>query len=131
NQGKYELLARVGEGGMSLVYSARRIHIGDEVAVKILHRKFASDKAARERFRREASAAAMLRHPNIITIYDFAETGDAAIPAYIVMDFINGTPLREMLHSQGRFPIERAIRLMRGICGGGGAGRQGGRHPPG
>ena len=116
--GKYELLARVGEGGMSHVYSARRIHIGDEVAVKILLRKFASDLAARERFRREASAAAMLRHPNIITIYDFAETRDEAIPAFIVMDLINGAPLRELLHSQGRFPVERAERLMRGICAG-------------
>ena len=116
--GKYELLSRAGEGGLSVVYRARRVHIGDDVAVKILLSQFASDNDARARFRREASAAAMLRHPNVITIYDFAETGDVAIPAYIVMDFINGTPLREMLHSQGRFPIERAIRLMRGICGG-------------
>lgn len=116
-EGKYELLARVGEGGMSLVYRARRIHIGDEVAVKILLRQFARDEAARARFRREASAAAMLRHPNIITIYDFAETGDEAIPAFMVMDLINGAPLRELLHS-GRFPVERAMRLMGGICAG-------------
>ena len=119
--GKYELKARVGEGGMSHVYRARRVHIGDEVAVKILLPKFIGDDAARGRFRREAGAAAMLRHPNIITIYDFAETDNEAIPAFIVMDLINGAPLRELLNSQGRFPVERAIRLMRGICAGVGA----------
>ncbi|HSQ20381.1 MAG TPA: protein kinase, partial [Blastocatellia bacterium] len=116
-EGKYELLARVGEGGMSIVYRARRVQIGDEVAVKILLRQFATDDAARARFRREASAAAMLRHPNVITIYDFAETDNQTIPAFIVMDLINGAPLRELLHS-GRFPVERATRLMRGICAG-------------
>ena len=120
-QGKYELLARVGEGGLSIVYRARRIHIGDEVAVKIMLRKFAGDDAARARFRREASAAAMLRHPNIITIYDFAEPDEDAIPAFIVMDLIKGAPLRELLNSRGHFPVERATRLMRGICGGVGA----------
>jgi serine/threonine-protein kinase len=116
-EGKYELLARVGEGGMSIVYRARRIQIGDEVAVKILLPKFATDDAARFRFRREAGAAAMLRHPNIITIYDFAESDHETIPAFIVMDLINGAPLRELLNS-GRFPVERATRLMRGICAG-------------
>ncbi len=117
-QGKYELLARIGEGGLSLVYCARRVQIGDEVAVKILQRKFAGDDAARARFRSEASAAAMLRHPNIITIYDFAEADDETIPAFIVMDLIKGAPLRELLNSQGRLPVGRAMRLMRGICGG-------------
>jgi hypothetical protein len=119
--GKYELLARVGEGGMSVVYSARRVHIGDEVAIKILLPKFAVDDAARARFRREAAAAAMLRHPNIITIYDFAESGKDPVPAFIAMDLINGAPLRELLHTEGRFPVERATRLMHGICGGVGA----------
>jgi tRNA A-37 threonylcarbamoyl transferase component Bud32 len=116
-EGKYELIARIGEGGLSHVYRARRIHIGDEVAVKIMRREFAGDEAARARFRREASAAAMLRHPNIITIYDFAETDSDRIPAYIVMDLINGAPLRELLNS-GPFAVERAERLMRGICAG-------------
>ena len=118
--GKYQLVTRVGEGGMSIVYSARRINIGDEVAFKILRREFAKDEAARARFRLEASAAAMLRHPNIITIYDYAETDDETVPAFIAMDLINGAPLRELLHS-GRFAVERATRLMRGICGGVGA----------
>jgi len=124
--GKYQLLARLGEGGMSVVYRARRVHIGDDVAVKILTGKFVKDDAALARFRREARAAAMLRHPNVITIHDFGETDDVHAPAYIVMEFIRGTPLRELLHSEDHFSVERGLRLMRGICAGvGSAHRQG------
>ena len=124
--GKYELLAKLGEGGMSVVYRARRVHIGDDVAVKILTGKFVKDDAALARFRREARAAAMLRHANVITIHDFGETDDVHAPAYIVMEFVKGTPLRELLRSEDHFSVERAVRLMRGICAGvGSAHRQG------
>ena len=116
--GKYELVAKLGEGGMSVVYRARRAHIGDDVAVKILLGKFVKDDAALARFRREARAAAMLRHPNVITIHDFGETDDEHAPAYIVMEFVRGTPLRDLLKSENRFSVERAVRLMRGICAG-------------
>ncbi len=116
--GKYELMAKLGEGGMSVVYRARRAHIGDEVAVKILLGKFVKDDAALTRFRREARAAAMLRHPNVITIHDFGETDDDHAPAYIVMEFVRGTPLRELLKSEHHLSVERAVRLMRGICAG-------------
>ena len=119
--GKYELKAKLGEGGMSLVYRARRVHIGDDVAVKILTGKFVKDDAAITRFRREARAAAMLRHPSVITIHDFGETDDEQAPAYIVMEFVKGTPLRELLSSEDHFSVERGVRLMRGICAGVGA----------
>src|SRR5689334_5918074 len=124
--GKYELTAKLGEGGMSVVYRARRVHIGDEVAVKILLRKFITNDGALARFRREARAAAMLHHPNVITIHDFGETGEETAPAFIVMEFVKGTPLRDLLSSEGKFPVERALRMMRGICAGvGAAHRQG------
>jgi eukaryotic-like serine/threonine-protein kinase len=124
--GKYELIAKLGEGGMSVVYRARRVHIGDDVAVKILTGKFVTDDAALARFRREARAAAMLRHPSVITIHDFGETDDVHAPAYIVMEFVKGTPLRELLRSEDHFSVERGVRLMRGICAGvGSAHRQG------
>src|SRR5690349_15245479 len=111
---------------MSVVYRARRVHIGDDVAVKILTGKFVKDDAALARFRREARAAAMLRHPNVITIHDFGETDDVHAPAYIVMEFVRGTPLRELLHGENHFSVERGVRLMRGICAGvGAAHRQG------
>src|ERR1700752_100974 len=115
--GKYELLARLGEGGMSIVYRARRVHIGDEVAVKILLPKFVHDEAALARFRREARAAGILHHANVITIHDFGE-GNGQAPTYIVMEFVKGTPLRELLKSADHFPTERALRLMKGICAG-------------
>jgi serine/threonine-protein kinase len=68
----------------------------------------------------------MLRHPNVITIHDFGETDDVHAPAYIVMEFIRGTPLRELLRNENRFSVERGTRLMRGICAGvGSAHRQG------
>jgi serine/threonine-protein kinase len=117
--GKYELTERLGEGGMSVVYRARRVHIGDEVAVKILLDKFVNDDSALERFRREARAAAMVHHPNVITIYDFAQLGDDGSPGFI--EFIKGTPLRDLLKSANHFTVERAVRLMRGICAGVGA----------
>lgn len=120
-EGKYELTARLGEGGMSVVYRARRIHIGDDVAVKILLGKFVKDEAALMRFRREARAAAMLHHPNVITIHDFGEAGDEDAPAFLVMEFVKGTPLRDLLNSKEHFSVERALRLMRGICAGAGA----------
>lgn len=124
--GKYELTALLGKGGMSMVYRARRVRIGDDVAVKILMGKFVTDDAALARFRREARAAAMLHHPNVITIHDFGETDDEHVPAFIVMEFVKGTPLRDLLSSEGRFPVERAVRMMRGICAGvGAAHRQG------
>src|SRR6185503_18857167 len=124
--GKYALKAKLGEGGMSVVYQATRVHIGDDVAVKILTGKFVKDDAALARFRREARAAAMLRHPNVITIHDFGETDDEHAPAYIVMEFVRGTPLRELLRSEDHFSVERGVRLMRGICAGvGAAHRQG------
>ena len=124
--GKYELTAKLGQGGMSVVYRARRVHIGDDVAVKILLGKFVKDDAALARFRREARAAAMLRHPNVITIHDVGETEDDHAPAFIVMEFVKGAPLRELLKNEDHFSVDRAVRLMRGICAGvGSAHRQG------
>ncbi|HEX9919455.1 MAG TPA: WD40 repeat domain-containing serine/threonine-protein kinase [Pyrinomonadaceae bacterium] len=118
---KYELVARLGEGGMGAVYRARRIHIGDEVAVKVLHQSFVADGDAVERFRREARAAAMLRHPNVVTIHDFGEARGSAAPAYIVMELAEGSSLRALLRSEGRLAPARAVALMQDICAGVGA----------
>jgi serine/threonine-protein kinase len=118
---KYELLARLGEGGMGAVYRAQRVHIGDEVALKVLLRKFVADAGLVERFRREARAAAALRHPNVVVIYDYGEAGDEDAPAYIVMELVEGESLRHLLQREGRLAPERAIALMRDICAGVGA----------
>src|SRR5919202_39193 len=119
--GKYELLARLGEGGMGAVYRARRVHIGDEVAVKVLLQKFVADAGLIERFRREARAAAALRHPNIVAIYDYGEARESDVPAYIVMELVEGESLRGLLRREGRLAPARAVALMRDICAGVGA----------
>jgi WD40 repeat protein len=118
---KYELIARLGEGGMGAVYRARRVHIGDEVAVKVLHQSFVADVDAVERFRREARAAAMLRHPNVVTIHDFGEARGSIAPAYIVMELAEGVSLRALLRSEGKLAPARAVALMQDICAGVGA----------
>src|SRR5262249_52315287 len=93
-ESKYELMGKLGEGGMGAVYRAKRLRIGDEVAIKILHQSFVKEPSALERFRREAQAAAVLRHPNIVGIYDYGEQPELGIPAFIVMELVVGEPLR-------------------------------------
>jgi serine/threonine protein kinase len=118
---KYELTSLLGKGGMGAVYHARRVHIGDEVAVKVLLRQFVADSGLIERFRREARAAAALRHPNVVVIYDYGEARKEDAPAYIVMELVEGESLRQLLRQDGRLTPERAVSLMRDICAGVGA----------
>jgi serine/threonine protein kinase len=120
-EAKYELLELLGEGGMGSVYRARRLRIGDHVAVKILHQKFVTEDSAVERFRREAQAAAVLHHPNVVGIYDYGEEPDKGVPAFIVMELVAGEPLRNILDREKRISYERAIALMQTACAGVGA----------
>jgi serine/threonine-protein kinase len=126
---KYKLIEHLGEGGMGSVFRAERLHIGDEVAVKLLHPDLVREQHALERFRREARAAAMIRHRNVVSIHDFSEgqNGDGAkFPAYIVMELVQGVSLGNLLRREGRLSPQRAIALMQDICAGVGvAHRQG------
>ncbi len=134
---KYKLVEHLGEGGMGSVFRAQRLHIGDEVAVKLLHRDLVREKQALERFRREARAAAMIRHQNVVSIHDFSEGSasgssedgngkHANSEAYIVMELVKGVSLGNLLRREGRMYADRAIALMRDICAGVGvAHRQG------
>ena len=92
---KYELLERVGQGGMAVVYRGRDSSLRREVAVKVLHQHLAEHKEARDRFEREAHAVAKLRHENILEIYDFSGTESAE--SYIVTEFIDGQSLKEFI----------------------------------
>jgi len=115
--GKYKLLTQLGSGGMGAVYRARRIHIGDDVAVKLLHREYVNETQTVERFRREAQAAAMLRHPAVVAIYDFGEArGDD--PAFIVMELVEGQTLRKILEVEGALDHHRAVTLLADVCKG-------------
>lgn len=123
---KYKLLESLGQGGMGSVFRAQRLHIGDEVAVKLLHRDLVREKQALERFRREARTAAMIRHPNVVTIHDFNDGTSDVTEAYIVMELVQGVSLGGLLRREGRMSPQRAVRLMHDICDGVGvAHRQG------
>jgi len=125
---KYQLLEVLGQGGMGAVYLARRLHIGDEVAVKLLSPDLLRDEQAVERFRREARAAAMIRHPNVVSIHDFSDavSVEASKEAYLVMELVKGVSLRTILQSEGHLSPSRAVAIMRDICAGvGAAHRQG------
>jgi serine/threonine protein kinase len=95
------------------------LHIGDEVAVKLLSHELLRDNHAIERFRREARSAAMIRHPNVVTIHDFSDgTENDRGEAYIVMELVRGESLRNVLEREGRLLPERAVSFMRDICAG-------------
>jgi len=115
---KYKLIESLGEGGMGSVFRAERLHIGDEVAVKLLHHDLVREKQALERFRREARAAAMIRHPNVVSIHDFNDGTGAETEAYIVMELVQGVSLGNLLRRDGRMRPARAVHLMRDICTG-------------
>jgi serine/threonine protein kinase len=115
---KYKLIESLGEGGMGSVFRAERLHIGDEVAVKLLHHDLVREKQALERFRREARAAAMIRHPNVVSIHDFNDGAGNETEAYIVMELVQGVSLGNLLRCHGRMSAARAVHLMHDICTG-------------
>jgi len=111
--GRYEIIERIGGGGMALVYRARDTLLGRSVAVKVLRQQFVHDEDFIRRFRREARAAASLSHPNIVSIYDVGQEGDVH---YIVMEFVEGTTLAEKIKEGGPLPIEEAVHIAAQIC---------------
>jgi eukaryotic-like serine/threonine-protein kinase len=106
--GRYRILGRIGSGGMADVYHAEDTHLGREVALKILHRRFAQDAEFVERFRREASSAAGLQHPNVVGVFD---RGEHEGTYYIAMEHLPGRTLKECILSEGPMPQARVIDL--------------------
>jgi len=107
--GRYQILEPVGEGGMATVYRAIDTRLGRDVAVKVLHAQFAGDKPFVQRFEQEANFAASLgAHPNIVDIYDIGEDGPLH---YIVMEFVEGTSLKERIAEQKRFSVAEAFAI--------------------
>jgi serine/threonine protein kinase/tetratricopeptide (TPR) repeat protein len=107
---KYRLDSRLGAGGMGTVYSATHLLIERPVAVKVLNPRLLADEAAKERFRREARAAGRLQHTNAVAVTDFGETHDGVV--YIVMELLEGKPLREVLAHEAPLDPARAVSLM-------------------
>ena len=107
---KYRLDERLGEGGMGTVYRATHLLIERPVAVKVLNPRLVADETARERFRREARAAGRLQHSNAVAVTDFGETRDGLV--YLVMELLEGRPLREVLAREAPLDPARAVSLM-------------------
>ncbi|MER5727721.1 Stk1 family PASTA domain-containing Ser/Thr kinase [Streptomyces sp. NPDC002138] len=114
--GRYELSHVLGRGGMAEVYLAHDTRLGRTVAVKTLRADLARDPSFQARFRREAQSAASLNHPAIVAVYDTGEdyVDNISIP-YIVMEYVDGSTLRELLHSGRRLLPERTLEMTIGI----------------
>jgi predicted Ser/Thr protein kinase len=113
--GRYELLERIGKGGMGIVYRARDTVLGRAVAVKMLVADLEVSDETRERFFREARSAGQLAHRNIITIYDFGEENGRA---YIVMELLQGESLTALLTREPDLPLEQRVDIMMRVCEG-------------
>ncbi len=111
---KYYLESKLGVGGMGTVYRAGRLLIGDWVAVKVLHQDQMADPRALERFRREAQIASRLRHPNVVTVYDFGVSGEGQ--SYLVMDLAEGESLGSLIERQGALTEADATEIIRQVC---------------
>ncbi len=124
--GRYQVVRKLGAGGMANVYLAEDQELGRRVAIKILNDRHAGDEQFVERFRREAKNAAALSHPNIVSIYD---RGEAEGTYYIAMEYLDGRSLKELIVQRGPAPITvvgrvraadplgaRALRTGTGSC---------------
>jgi eukaryotic-like serine/threonine-protein kinase len=106
--GRYRVISRLGSGGMADVYLAQDTLLGRQVALKLLHHRFSQDQEFVERFRREASSAAGLSHPNVVSVYDRGEWDDTY---YIAMEYLPGRSLKAVLREHGRLSPDDAIDI--------------------
>jgi beta-lactam-binding protein with PASTA domain len=106
--GRYRVLRRIGSGGMADVYCAEDSHLGRQVAIKVLHRRFAQDQEFVERFRREAKSAAGLNHPNVVGVFD---RGEHEGTYYIAMEFLTGRTLKDIVTAEAPLPQDRVIDI--------------------
>ena len=114
--GRYELDGVVGRGGMAEVYRARDIRLDRIVAIKTLRADLARDQIFQARFRREAQSAASLNHPNIVAVYDTGEDMATGLPVpYIVMEFVDGRTVRDLLQDGHRLLPERSLEIIDGV----------------
>ena len=110
---RYRLLVKVGEGGMAEVYRAQDMLLGRAVAVKLLRSQYSNESSFLVRFLQEAQAAAGLSHPNIVTVYDVGQDSDQR---YIVMEYVEGVNLKDVVLESAPLGIERSVNITRQIC---------------
>jgi eukaryotic-like serine/threonine-protein kinase len=118
--GRYQVGDTLGYGGMAEVHHGRDVRLGREVAIKVLRADLARDPSFQARFRREAQAAAALNHPSIVAVYDTGDENPGLGPnghaPYIVMEYVDGQTLREVLKTEGRLHPQRAMEMAADIC---------------
>src|SRR5215472_13759232 len=113
--GQFQILQKIGSGGMGAVYKALQPEMNRMVGVKILHPKLANRKDLVSRFRREARAMSQLTHPNTVKVFLYGELDDGSL--YIVMEFLEGKNLNQTVRAEGPFPVERALPVLIQVCG--------------
>ena len=111
--GRYALLEKISEGGMSTIYKAYCNVLNRVVAVKILKQEFSNDEEFLKKFNNEAKAAAALNHPNIVGVYDIGSDDDVS---YIVMEYIDGKNIKQIINERGSFAEKGALEILRQIC---------------
>lgn len=111
--GDFQIMRKLGRGGMADVYAARQLSLGRDVALKVLRNDYARDKDYVERFRREARAAAKLNHPNIVQVY---EVGSVDSQYYISQELVDGDNLRQRLDRRGAIDAEEAVEVLVGVA---------------
>ena len=109
--GTYELLGKVRAGGMGAVWKARHVKLGTTCVVKLLHESLIDDPSAQERFKREAQTALKVNHPNVVRFFDYAMEPDGT--AVLVMEYIPGVDVAELMKSTGRPPLPVALEIAR------------------
>ena len=114
--GKYKVIARIGEGGMGALYMAQHTQLGRTVAVKVLVEKLSGDEKYLRRFQQEAKLAAGLSHSNVAHVYDYGQLQSGA--PYLVMDFLEGNTLAAVLQERGFLPVAEALPIIQQICKG-------------
>ncbi len=115
--GKYEILDVLGVGGMGMVFRARRVLVGDEVALKVLFPRFLESELQRKLFEDEAVAAARLSHPNVVTVFD-AELDPERGDAYIAMELLRGETYKAVLRARAPMQPGEVLPLMVQVCDG-------------
>jgi len=113
--GQFQILQKIGSGGMGAVYKAAQPAMNRMVAVKILHPKLTNRKDLASRFRREARAMSHLTHPNTVKVLLYGELDDGSL--YIVMEYLEGRNLNQSVRKEGPLPVERAVPVLIQVCG--------------
>ncbi len=113
--GRYQVRARIARGGMATVYLATDLRLERRVAIKVMHGHLADDAAFRERFIQEARSAARLAHPNVVNVFDQGQDSDMA---YLVMEYLQGITLRDLLKEYGKLTPEQTMDIMEAVLAG-------------